>query len=362
MDAVVRPYALLAELTHSCPLHCPYCSNPVQSEMKNELSADEWRRVIREAVALGVLQIGFSGGEPLQRPDLGLLIEAAHKAGAYTNLITSAIGLTERRAATLVNAGLDNVQISFQAADAGLADQIAGIKNGHDHKQRAMATMRQLGVPLSLNVVLHRFNIDSLEQIIAFAEEQGATRLELANTQFYGWAYRNRSLLIPTRVQVEKAEQTAREWKRRSKMEIVYVLPDYFTDRPKPCMGGWGKRYLTVSPAGFVLPCPTAWEIPGMQFDNIREQSLGWIWQTSESFNRFRGTEWMPDPCRSCPKKEFDFGGCRCQAALLTGEAGKTDPACGLSADHYLIRAAVDEAIAEPSVSDLLSRQNPVAI
>jgi PqqA peptide cyclase len=361
MDVVVRPYALLAELTYRCPLHCPYCSNPVRSEMKNELSAEEWIRVIREAVSLGVLQIGFSGGEPLQRPDLEKLIEVAHEAGAYTNLITSAIGLTERRAAALVNAGLDNIQISFQAAEAGLADQIAGIKNGHDHKRRAMATMRQLGVPLSLNVVLHRFNIDSLGQVIAFAEEQGATRLELANTQFYGWAYRNRSLLIPTRVQVEKAEQIAREWRKRSKMEIVYVLPDYFTDGPKPCMGGWGKCYLTVTPAGFVLPCPTAWEIRGIQFDNIREKSVGWIWQSSESFNRFRGTEWMPDPCRSCPKKEIDFGGCRCQAALLTGEAGNTDPACKLSSNHHLIRAAVDEAVAEPSLSDLLSRQNPVA-
>jgi PqqA peptide cyclase len=361
MDLAYRPYGLLAELTYRCPLHCPYCSNPVRAAEKSELDTEEWKRVVREAATLGVLQIGFSGGEPLQRKDLELLVEVACEAGLYTNLITSGLGLSENRAARLRDVGLDNVQVSFQAAEAELADRIAGVRNGHKQKLRAVEIIKESGIALSLNVVLHRLNIDRLDQIIAFAEKQGATRLELANTQYYGWAYRNRSILIPTRAQVEAAAQIALEARKRlmGTMEILYVLPDYFTDRPKPCMNGWGQRYLTVNPSGFVLPCPTAWEIPGLKFDTVGERSLAWIWKESESFNRFRGTDWMPDPCRSCPRKELDFGGCRCQAALLTGDPANTDPACEFSPYHRLVREAVENGDNHAMIEDLLFRENP---
>src|ERR1700756_3968975 len=278
-----RPYGLLAELTYRCPLHCPYCSNPVGLAGGRELDTDQWERVIREAAALGVLQIGFSGGEPLQRKDLGRLVQIARDTGMYTNLITSGLGLTDTYAGQLAGSGLDNIQLSFQAAEGELADRIAGVRNAHKQKLRAVEVIRQSGIALSLNVVLHRSNIDRLDRIIDFAENLGATRLELANTQYYGWAFRNRSLLIPTRNQVEAASQIALVARRRLKgaMEIVYVLPDYFTGRPKPCMNGWGTRYLTVNPSGSVLPCPTAWNIPGLIFDSIRQRSLSWIWNAS---------------------------------------------------------------------------------
>ena len=361
MDLAYRPYGLLAELTYRCPLHCPYCSNPVQTTAVGELDTEQWERVVREAAALGVLQIGFSGGEPLQRKDLEVLVEVAREAGLYTNLITSGLGLTEGRAARLLDAGLDNVQVSFQAAEQELADRIAGVRHGHEQKLRAVDIIKETGIALSLNVVLHRLNIGRLEQIIAFAEKLGATRLELANTQYYGWAYRNRSILIPTRAQVEAAARIALAARKRLTgiMEILYVLPDYFTDRPKPCMNGWGQRYLTVNPSGFVLPCPTAGEIPGLAFDTVRERSLAWIWSESESFNRFRGTEWMPDPCRSCPWKELDFGGCRCQAALLTGDPSNTDPACEFSPYHRLVREAVEHGANHAGIEDLVFRENP---
>ena len=361
MDIAERPYALLAELTYRCPLHCPYCSNPVRLAEGHELDTEQWGRVIREAASLGVLQIGFSGGEPLQRKDLATLVQVAREAGLYTNLITSGLGLTETRTAQLTDSGLDNIQLSFQAAEGELADSIAGVRNAHDQKLRAVRLIHKIGVALSLNVVLHRFNIDQLGQIIDFAESLGATRLELANTQYYGWAFRNRSLLIPTRDQVEAATQFALAARRRLKgvMEVLYVLPDYFTGRPKPCMNGWGRRYLTVNPSGSVLPCPTAWEIPGLAFDNIREKSLAWIWEESESFNRFRGTEWMPEPCRSCPQREVDFGGCRCQAALLTGDPVNTDPACEFSPHHRLVREAIECGSDEADSGSWLPRQNP---
>jgi pyrroloquinoline quinone biosynthesis protein E len=361
MDLAERPYAMLAELTYRCPLHCPYCSNPLRSAKPGELKTEQWERVIREAMMLGVLQIGFSGGEPLQRIDLEALVLAAREIGLYTNLITSGIGLTERRAKRFAESGLDNIQLSFQAAEGELADSIAGVRNAHEQKLRAVRLIHELGVALSLNVVLHRFNIDQLGQIIDFAERLGATRLELANTQYYGWAFRNRSLLIPTRDQVEAAAQIALAARRRLRgvMEILYILPDYFTGRPKPCMNGWGRRYITVNPSGSVLPCPTAWEIPGLAFDNIREKSLAWIWKESESFNRFRGTEWMLEPCRSCPQREVDFGGCRCQAALLAGNPARTDPACEFSPDHWLVDEAVRRDSDHSAVVDLLFRQNP---
>jgi len=362
MDLVERPYAMLAELTYRCPLHCPYCSNPVRSANQGELDTEQWARVIREAATLGVLQIGFSGGEPLQRNDLEALIGIARDAGLYTNLITSGLGLTETRAKLLAGIGLDNIQVSFQAAEGELADSIAGVRHAHARKLQAVRLVRKLGVALSLNVVLHRFNIGQLAPIVDFAESLGATRLELANTQFYGWAFRNRSLLMPTRDQVDAAAQVALAARKRLKgvMEIVYVLPDYFAARPKPCLNGWGRKYLTVNPHGVVLPCPTAWEIRGLVFESIRKKSLAWIWKESESFNRFRGTEWMSEPCRSCPQREIDFGGCRCQAALLAGDPAQTDPVCEFSPHHLLVHEAIAREPEKSAVTDLLFRQNPL--
>jgi pyrroloquinoline quinone biosynthesis protein E len=340
-----RPYALLAELTYKCPLHCPYCSNPTNLRTATELTTDEWTRVFAEAAALGVLHVGLSGGEPLVRPDLIALVRSARAANLYTNLITSGIGLNESRAGALRDAGLDSVQLSFQASDAGIADEIAGAR-AHQEKMMAAVAIRAAGIPLSLNFVVHRRNIDQLEQMISLAETLHAERVELANTQYYGWAFLNRSALLPTRDQVDRARQIAAEAKTRlsGMIDIFYVLPDYYENRPKPCLNGWGQRYLTVNPIGEVLPCPTAGAaIPELRFDNVRDQSLAWIWGESESFNRFRGSEWMPEPCRSCPQKEIDFGGCRCQAALLSGDAANTDPVCEFSPN----RSTIDTFLAE---------------
>ena len=363
---IPRPYALLAELTYRCPLHCPYCSNPtalgsavlsgehtgadVQGRAhaparNGELTTDEWKRVIRESAELGVLQIGFSGGEPLTRRDLAELIRAAREANLYTNLITSGIGLDDDRACALRDAGLDSVQLSFQSDEVDLADEIAGA-HAHQRKLEVAAKIRTAGIPLSLNFVIHRRNIDRLPQMIDLAESLQAERVELANVQFYGWAFLNRAALLPTREQVVRAREIATAAKARlsGKMDIFYVLPDYYEVRPKPCLNGWGQRYLTVNPIGEVLPCPTASSaIPDLRFENVRARALDWIWRESESFNRFRGTEWMPEPCQSCPQREIDFGGCRCQAALLTGNGANTDPVCDLSPN----RAAVDAVLRE---------------
>jgi pyrroloquinoline quinone biosynthesis protein E len=344
-----RPYALLAELTYRCPLHCPYCSNPTHARNDGELRTDEWRRVFREATELGVLQVGFSGGEPLVRRDLAELVRGAREAKLYANLITSGVGLDESRASELREAGLDSVQLSFQSDDADLADEIAGAR-AHQRKLAAASFIRAAGIPLSLNFVLHRRNIDRLPQMIGLAEAVGAERVELANVQFYGWAFLNRAALLPTREQVARAREVATAAKARlaGKIDIFYVLPDYYETRPKPCLNGWGQRYLTVNPIGDVLPCPTASSaIPDLRFENVRARSLDWIWRRSETFNRFRGTEWMPEPCRSCPQKEIDFGGCRCQAALLTGNAGNTDPVCTLSPN----RARVDAVLRDLNLS-----------
>jgi PqqA peptide cyclase len=342
-----RPYALLAEITYRCPLHCPYCSNPTRVRDDGELTTDEWTRVIREAAALGVLQIGFSGGEPLARRDLPELVRAAREANLYTNLITSGIGLDDDRVGALSQAGLDSVQLSFQSDSTDLADEIAGGR-AHQRKLDAAAKIRAAGIPLSLNFVIHRRNIDRLLQMIELAESLSAERVELANVQFYGWAFLNRAALLPTREQVVRAREIATAAKARlaGKIDIFYVLPDYYESRPKPCLAGWGQRYLTVNPIGEVLPCPTASSaIPDLHFENVRARELDWIWRESESFNRFRGTEWMPEPCQSCPQKEIDFGGCRCQAALLTGSAGKTDPVCELSPDRATVDAVLHELV-----------------
>jgi len=361
-----RPYALLAEITYRCPLHCPYCSNPVAASLREapgrlqgggysneELTTDEWKRVIREAAALGVLQIGFSGGEPLARRDLAELVCTAREAKLFTNLITSGIGFDDDRVRSLRNAGLDSIQLSFQSDEASLADEIAGA-HAHQIKLDVAAKIRAAGIPLSLNFVIHKRNIDRLPQIIGLSEMLGAERVELANAQFYGWAFLNRATLLPTREQVDRAREIAIAAKARlaGQIDIFYVLPDYYEARPKPCLNGWGQRYLTVNPIGEVLPCPTAPSaIPDLRFENVRARDLDWIWRESESFNRFRGTEWMPEPCRSCPQKEIDFGGCRCQAALLTGTAANTDPVCELSPNRGIVDAVLN--------TTNLSRANP---
>jgi pyrroloquinoline quinone biosynthesis protein E len=363
--AAPRPYSLLAELTHRCPLHCPYCSNPTRlASPADELTTAEWQRVFNEAAALGALHVGFSGGEPLQRQDLTELAAAARSAGLYSNLITSGLGLTQTRAEALKKAGLDSIQISFQSDEPALADQIAGAA-AHHKKLEVARLVRALGFPLTVNVVLHCANIGRLPQIIALAEDLHAERLELANAQYYGWAFRNRHLLLPTREQVETATQVATAAKQRllGKMEILFVVPDYYSDRPKPCMHGWGNRHITVNPIGEVLPCPTAGEIKGLRFDNVRSHPLGWIWAESEAFTCFRGTDWMPEPCRSCEFREVDFGGCRCQAALLTGNPAVTDPACSLSPHrHTLTRFVESIGGAEMSSEHLKQaafRENP---
>jgi pyrroloquinoline quinone biosynthesis protein E len=331
-----RPLGLIAELTYRCPLRCPYCSNPTEyPPAAGELTTAEWQRVLAEAGRMGLAHALFTGGEPLLRADLEELVASARGAGLYTNLITSAVGLTERRARALKTAGLDSVQISFQSDAPELADSIAGT-TAHGKKLAAATLVREHGWPLTINVVLHRSNIGRLPGIIRLAEELGAIRLELASTQFYGWAFRNRDLLLPTREQVAAAEAAIAQLKSQTarEMQIVYVVPDYYADRPKPCMSGWGHRYLVVNPNGDVLPCGAATVIPDLRFDNVRDRELSSIWCDSESFNRFRGTDWMEEPCRSCDRREIDFGGCRCQAALLTGSATRTDPSCALAPER----------------------------
>ena len=336
-----RPLSLLCEVTYRCNLQCPYCYNPVALQRyRDELTTQEWCRVLSEAAELGVVQAHFSGGEPTLRRDLVDLVRAASQVGLYANLITQGTFLDDELLDTLLTAGLDHVQISIQAPQAPLADRIAGTVV-HEKKLDALRRVGERDVALTLNCVLHRRNHDSIDEVIALAEGLGITRLELANVQFYGWAYRNREALMPTLKQVRHGETVvaaARE-RLRGRMEIVYVLPDYFGEFPKPCMSGWGNEFLTVTPNGDVLPCPAAAAITDLRFENVRERPLAQIWSESGAFARFRGTEWMPQPCRSCERRELDWGGCRCQAFLLTGNAGATDPACSRSPDHSVVVA-----------------------
>jgi pyrroloquinoline quinone biosynthesis protein E len=324
------PLVMIAEVTHACPLGCVYCSNPLQlAPREDELPTEDWLYVIHEAADLGVLQLHLSGGEPLQRPDLGALVQAAAGLELYTNLITSGIGLDRDRAQALAEAGLKNVQLSIQAERAELADAIAGHR-AYRRKVEAAEAALAAGLTLSLNVVIHRHNIDRLSEIINLGFSMGAQRLELANAQYYGWALVNRSHLLPTREQVAQAEAvySARSAALRPEQELIWVLPDYYEPFPKPCMGGWGRLSLTVAPDGRVLPCPAAAAIHVLRFDSVRTRSLAWIWERSPAFNAFRGFEWMPEPCRTCDRRFIDYGGCRCQAFLLTGDAARTDPVC----------------------------------
>jgi PqqA peptide cyclase len=342
---VDRPFGLLAELTYACPLHCPYCSNPLNlSDYRQELTTAQWCRVLAEAAELGVLQVHLSGGEPLLRRDIADIVRAASGLGLYTNLITSGLAFSARRARQLRAAGLDHVQVSIQADERARSDRIAGTPS-FARKIAAARLVKELGWPLTLNTVLHRHNIDRIEAIIGLAEQLGADRVELANTQYYGWAWRNRSALLPDSGQLDRAEAVVRAAVRRlaGRMEIIYVLPDYYSRYPKPCMDGWGRRQLTVVPNGDVLPCPTAHALP-LPRASVRDHSLAWIWERSPLFQRFRGTSWMPEPCRSCERRELDFGGCRCQAFALTGDAARTDPVCHLSPDHAIVAEAVRAA------------------
>jgi PqqA peptide cyclase len=341
------PTTLLAELTHRCPLHCPYCSNPLELiRAGRELPTEMWKRVFSEARALGVLQLGLSGGEPLLRKDLEELAAHARSAGLYSTLVTSGLGLTRPRAERLKDAGLEHIQISIQDSDPVVAERIAGARSVK-HKQAAAALVRELGFAFTVNVVLHRANLDRIGEIIDLAADLGADRIELANTQYYGWGLRNRATLQPTREQVERSREIAEQaiQRYRGRMQITYVLPDYYEAYPKACYGGWGKLYLVIAPDGPALPCHGATQITGLNFDNVRDRSLGWIWNESEAFRAFRGDSWMKEPCRSCPRKTVDFGGCRCQAFALTGDAANTDPVCTLTP----LRRIVDQALAEPA-------------
>ncbi len=339
-----RPTTLLAELTHRCPLHCPYCSNPIDlARAQSELSTEDWKRVFTQARELGALQLGLSGGEPLIRRDLEELVVHAKSLGFYQTLVTSAIGLTRERAVRLKEAGLEHVQISFQDSEKEIAEKIAGTRSW-DAKHQAAQWIKELDFAFSVNVVLHRANLDHLAEIIDMAGALGADRIELANTQYYGWAVLNRESLMPTRSQIERSEAIvdAAVEKYRGKMQIIYVLPDYYSEFPKPCQGGWGNFYLVVAPDGRTMPCHAASQITTLSFDNVRDHSVRWIWEESSAFLAFRGDEWMKEPCRSCPRKHIDFGGCRCQAFALTGDATRTDPVCTLTSDRAIIDAMLD--------------------
>lgn len=331
------PLALLAEVTHRCPLQCPYCSNPVEMvKASEELGTAEWLDLIDQAADLGILQIHFSGGEPLARRDLVQLVRHARQAGLYSNLITSGVLLDEEKLTALIEAGLDHVQISIQDTDPASADVISAYPGGLAKKRAAALAVRQAGLALTINAVVHRQNLDRLGDMIGFAEEVGASRIEVAHVQYYGWALKNRDYLMPTLEQLDRATELVEAERGRlgGSLLIDYVIPDYYAQRPKACMGGWGRRFLNVSPTGNILPCHAAETIPGLRFPNIRGRRLAEIWESDPAFAAFRGTGWMPEPCRGCDRREIDWGGCRCQALALTGDAAATDPACHKSPVH----------------------------
>jgi pyrroloquinoline quinone biosynthesis protein E len=345
------PLALLAELTHRCPLQCPYCSNPLALDRAAaELDTETWRRVLHEAAAMGVLQVHFSGGEPTARRDLEALVETAARLGLYTNLITSGVLLDEARLASLAAAGLDHVQLSFQDSGSEIGDYVSGYKGGHERKLETARLVRALGLPLTVNAVMHRQNLNHLDEIIGLAVDLGADRLEVAHVQYYGWALKNRAAFLPTRAQLEAATATVVAAQERLKGVLVidYVVPDYYAKRPKACMGGWGRQFLNVSPSGKVLPCHAAESLTGFRFERVQDRPLAEIWQNSEAFMRFRGTAWMPHPCHTCERREIDWGGCRCQAFAFLGNAAAVDPACGLSPNHAALLALAERESDKP--------------
>ena len=352
MTTVPRPYTLVAELTYRCPLRCVYCSNPIDFERsRDELSTDDWRRVFSQAAKLGVVQLHLSGGEPVLRADLIELIEHARTQDLYTNLITGGTLLDEDKLLRFREAGLDHIQLSIQGATRESAEAVAGVRS-HRKKIDVARLVGKLEIPLTLNVVIHRLNIAEIPELIRIALDLGAHRLELANTQFYAWAAENRAALMPTREQYDRAEEIARAAiaKYRGVLEIAFVQNDYLSGEPKPCMSGWGRSYMCINPAGEVMPCHAASVIPGIHFDSVRDAALEQIWRESPAMNAFRGDEWMMDPCRTCARKEIDFGGCRCQAFMLAGNAAEADPICRLSPHHNVVESMQGESSTEPAL------------
>ncbi len=344
------PLSLIAEITHRCPLHCVYCSNPLEMQVRQlELPTETWATVFQSASELGILQLHLTGGEPLARADLTELIVAARKANLYTNLITSGVGLGEERLAALVDAGLDHIQLSFQDAQEDAANEIAGTR-AHALKIELARLIKRHRLAFTVNLVVHRQNLERLPEMIALAEELAADRLEIAHVQYYGWALRNRDALLPSRPQWEcsLATITAARERLEGRMRVDFVGPDYYAKYPKACMGGWGRTVILIDPAGRALPCHAAGVIPGLAFDNVRDHDLRWIWEQSPAFRIFRGEDWMPEPCRSCDRRSLDFGGCRCQAMLLTGDAAATDPVCTLSPMHGVVEAITSSAQTKP--------------
>lgn len=345
--AIAPPYWLLAELTYRCPLHCAFCYNPVNYDaVRNELTTSEWIDVMRQSRAMGAVQLGFSGGEPLMRDDLEELVAEAHRLGFYTNLITSGVGLNETRISALKAAGLDHIQLSFQDSTKELNDFLSSTKT-FDLKKKVAALIKKYDYPMVMNCVLHRHNLPHVDKIIEMALELDAEYLELANTQYYGWALANRDQLMPTKEQLREAEAVVNNYREKigKRCKLLFVIPDYYEDRPKACMNGWGSVFLSIAPDGMALPCHNARDLPGLSLPNVRNESIAEIWNRSQAFNLFRGDEWMQEPCRSCPEKVKDFGGCRCQAFIIAGDPAATDPVCSKSplrhkVDEVILRAA----------------------
>jgi pyrroloquinoline quinone biosynthesis protein E len=358
------PLWLLCELTYTCPLHCVFCYNPTDFVRTGaELSTADWLRVLRQGRELGAVQLGLSGGEPLTRDDLEIIVAEAHRLGYYTNLITSGVGLTETRIKALKEAGLDHIQLSFQDSTREVNDFLSSTRT-FELKSKVAALIKKYEYPMVLNVVLHRLNIEHVQQILEMAESMRAEYVELANTQYYGWAWHNRERLLPSRAQLQHAEEVTRRFRERTAgtMRTLFVVPDYYERRPKPCMNGLGSVFLTVTPDGTALPCHAARMLPGLAFPNVRDASIEWIWRDSPEFNHYRGEGWMKEPCRSCPERTRDFGGCRCQAYLLTGDADNADPVCDLSPHHHLVTEMVERASrAQPPAVVETSQPQPLA-
>jgi pyrroloquinoline quinone biosynthesis protein E len=358
-----QPLWLLAELTYKCPLQCPYCSNPLDfSDFGGELTTQQWLDVFQQGRDLGAVQLGFSGGEPLVRQDLIQLIGGAHEMGYYTNLITSGVGLNEHKMAEFQQAGLDHIQVSFQASDESVNSMLSGSKKAFEQKLKMAKEVNAQGYPMVLNFVTHRHNIDRIDRIIELCVELDADYVELATCQYYGWAYENVEQLLPTRAQLERAERITNEYRAKlaaegNPIKLIFVTPDYYEERPKGCMNGWGQVFLTVTPDGKALPCHSARMLP-IEFPNVTEMSLQEIWDTSPGFNHFRGNTWMKEPCRSCDEKEKDFGGCHCQAFMLTGDMYNADPVCAKSEHHHLIEEARERAEAVVNNPDEFTFRN----
>jgi PqqA peptide cyclase len=362
-SAQSNPLALVCELTHRCPLHCVYCSNPRELAARaTELPTETWISIFRQAADLGVLQTDFTGGEPLARTDVLELVCAARAAGLYVSLITSGLPLDEAKLDALVDAGLDHFQLSFQGSTESVAEKISGTKT-HTQKLRVLEWLKTRRVGVTLNFVLHRHNLHQMDEMLAIAESSSATRIEFANVQYYGWGFANRDLLLPTRPQLDEflAKVKSAEERLRGKIRVEYVVPDYYAKYPKPCMGGWGRKVMLIAPNGDALPCHAAGVIPGMHFDNAKDKSLRDIWESSEAFVKFRGEDWMQAPCKTCDRRAQDFGGCRCQAMLLAGNAAATDPVCSLSPSRSRIDAILASlpSAEENAPPQFLYRSNP---